>query len=92
MTSTRPRYFIGIDNGSQSSKVTVFDAHGRAVSEGRAALRPYDTPRPGVVEHPDDDLWTSIGEASRMVLHVGPNDWPLPLPVVAPPGQLALGL
>ncbi|MGW5861380.1 FGGY-family carbohydrate kinase [Streptomyces sp. NPDC055239] len=68
MTSTRPRYFIGIDNGSQSSKVTVFDAHGRAVSEGHAALRPYDTPRPGVVEHPDDDLWTSIGEASRAAM------------------------
>ncbi|MFE2055528.1 FGGY-family carbohydrate kinase [Streptomyces sp. NPDC059446] len=68
MTSTRPRYFIGIDNGSQSSKVTVFDAHGHAVSEGRAALRPYDTPRPGVVEHPDDDLWTSIGEASRAAM------------------------
>ncbi|MGK4585227.1 FGGY-family carbohydrate kinase [Kitasatospora sp. HPMI-4] len=68
MTSTRPRYFIGIDNGSQSSKVTVFDVHGRAVSEGRAALRPYDTPRPGVVEHPDDDLWTSIGEAGRAAM------------------------
>ncbi len=68
MSSVRPRYFIGIDNGSQSSKVTVFDTHGRAVSEGRAALRPYDTPRPGVVEHPDDDLWTSIGAASRAAL------------------------
>ncbi|MEV8317684.1 FGGY-family carbohydrate kinase [Streptomyces sp. NPDC059900] len=68
MSSTRPRYFIGIDNGSQSSKVTVFDDRGRAVSEGRAALRPYDTPRPGVVEHPDDDLWTSIGEASRAAM------------------------
>lgn len=68
MSSTRPRYFIGIDNGSQSSKVTVFDTHGRAVSEGHAALRPYDTPRPGVVEHPDDDLWTSIGAASRAAL------------------------
>lgn len=68
MSRTRPRYFIGIDNGSQSSKVTVFDEHGRAVSEGRAALRPYATPRPGVVEHPDDDLWTSIGEASRAAL------------------------
>jgi sugar (pentulose or hexulose) kinase len=55
-SSVRPRYFIGIDNGSQSSKVTVFDTHGRAVSEGRAALRPYDTPRPGVVEHPDEEL------------------------------------
>ncbi|WP_416477394.1 FGGY-family carbohydrate kinase [Streptomyces sp. LKA04] len=68
MSSARPRYLIGIDNGSQSSKVTVFGTDGRVVSEGRAALRPYDTPRPGVVEHPDDDLWTSIGAASRAAL------------------------
>ncbi|MFD7182606.1 FGGY-family carbohydrate kinase [Streptomyces sp. NPDC059904] len=68
------RYFIGIDNGSQSSKVTVFDEHGRAVCEGRQSLRPYATPRPGVVEHPDDDLWTSIGEASRRAMAGFPGD------------------
>ncbi|MFC8567865.1 FGGY-family carbohydrate kinase [Streptomyces sp. NPDC057245] len=68
MSRSRPRYFVGIDNGSQSSKVTVFDTEGRVVGEGRQALRPYDTRRPGVVEHPDDDLWTSIGAASRSAL------------------------
>ncbi|MFG3658637.1 FGGY-family carbohydrate kinase [Streptomyces sp. NPDC047706] len=68
------RYFIGIDNGSQSSKVSVFDEHGRVVSEGRSALRPYDTPRPGVVEHPDDDLWTSIGAAAREAMAAFPGD------------------
>ena len=62
------RYFIGIDNGSQSTKVTVFDDVGGIVCEGREALRPSDTPRPGVVEHPDDDLWTSIGVASRRAM------------------------
>lgn len=63
-----PRFLIGIDNGSQSSKVTVFDERGTAVASGRCALRPYSTPRTGVVEHPDDDLWTSIGTASRAAL------------------------
>ena len=29
------RYLIGIDNGSQSTKVTVFDERGRAVASGR---------------------------------------------------------
>jgi len=62
------RYFIGIDNGSQSSKVTIFDERGGVVCEGRQALRPNTTPRPGVVEHPDDDLWSSIGEASRRAM------------------------
>lgn len=69
-----PSYFIGIDNGSQSSKVTVFDEHGRAVCEGRQSLSPYDTPRPGVVEHPDDDLWTSIGAAARQAMAAFPGD------------------
>ncbi|RII15878.1 Autoinducer 2 kinase LsrK [Streptomyces sp. YIM 130001] len=68
------RYFIGIDNGSQSSKVTVFDTHGRTVSEGRQALRPYDTPRPGVVEHPGDDLWESITAAARQAMDAFPGD------------------
>ncbi|WP_423919300.1 FGGY-family carbohydrate kinase [Frigoribacterium sp. 2-23] len=62
------RYLIGIDNGSQSSKVTIFDEHGAVVSTGRCALRPSDMPAPGVVEHPDDDLWTSIGAAAREAL------------------------
>lgn len=62
------RYLIGIDNGSQSSKVTIFDEHGTAVSEGRVALQPNSTPRPGVVEHPDDDVWDSIAAACRVAM------------------------
>ncbi|MET7637816.1 FGGY-family carbohydrate kinase [Streptomyces sp. NPDC005438] len=68
------RYLIGIDNGSQSTKVTVFDEYGRPVCEGRQALRPYHTPRPGVVEHPDDDLWDSVGAASRTAMASFPGD------------------
>lgn len=59
-----PDYLLGIDNGSQSTKVVIFDTTGRPVAGGRAPLRPNDTPRPGVVEHPDDDLWHSICVAS----------------------------
>lgn len=64
----RPRLLVGIDNGSQSSKVTIFDEHGTAVASGRSPLRPYSTPVPGVVEHPDDDLWSSIQAASRQAM------------------------
>jgi len=62
------RYLVGIDNGSQSTKVCIFDAQGSIVSAGTCPLRPNDTPRPGVVEHPDDDLWSSIGTASRSAM------------------------
>ncbi len=63
-----PSYVIAIDNGSQSTKVSIVDQDGVVVSEARQALRPNSTPRPGVVEHPDDDIWDSIGVASRAAL------------------------
>ncbi|HXW80435.1 MAG TPA: FGGY-family carbohydrate kinase [Acidimicrobiales bacterium] len=69
------RYLIGIDNGSQSTKVSVFDEHGAVICEGRHALRPGDTPRPGIVEHPEDDLWFSVGVASRRAMRAFPGDF-----------------
>ncbi len=63
-----PRYIIAIDNGSQSTKVSIIDSDGEVVCEARQALRPSNTPRPGVVEHPDDDIWDSIGAASRAAM------------------------
>lgn len=61
-------YLIGIDNGSQSTKVSIFDEHGQVVASGRCPLRPNSTPRPGVVEHPDDDLWDSVSTACRQAM------------------------
>lgn len=59
------KYIIGIDEGSQSAKITIFDVKGNIVCEGRAPLRPYDLPQPGYVEHPDDDWWDAICKASK---------------------------
>lgn len=59
------KYIIGVDGGSQSSKVVVHDLEGNFVCEGRQVLRPMSRPRNGIVEHPDDDLWDSIAAASR---------------------------
>jgi sugar (pentulose or hexulose) kinase len=61
-------YFIGIDCGTQSAKVVVYDANGRTVARGQHLLRPMDRPRHGVVVHPDDDLFTSIAIASRAAM------------------------
>ena len=58
-------YLIGVDCGTQSAKVVVYDAAGNAVARGQKALRPMSRPRHGVAVHPDDDLWTSIAAASR---------------------------
>ena len=61
-------YLIGIDGGTQSTKVVVFDAEGNVVAEGREPLRPMSRPRHGVAFHPDDDLWDSLAAASRQAL------------------------
>src|SRR4051812_4930902 len=62
------RYIIAIDNGSQSTKVVIYDLLGNALAEGRQVLRAALRPRPGVVEHSGDDLWDSIIGASRQAL------------------------
>lgn len=56
---------MGIDEGSQSAKITIFDIEGNIVCEGKAPLRPYNLPKPGYVEHPDDDWWDAICKASK---------------------------
>lgn len=61
-------YVIAVDNGSQSTKVSIVDAHGTVHASARVALRPYGSPAPGRWEHPDDDLWTSIVAALRGAL------------------------
>ena len=58
-------YLIGVDCGTQSAKVIIYDAAGNPVARGQQALQPMSRPRHGVAVHPDDDLWESICVASR---------------------------
>jgi len=61
-------YLLGVDGGSQSTKVVVYDLQGEAVCQASVPLRPMSMPGPGVVEHPDDDLWDSLAGACRAAL------------------------
>ena len=61
-------YLLAIDNGSQSTKVTIFDARGHAVASARRRLKPYDTSVPGRAVHPGDDIWDSIQHACRAAM------------------------
>jgi sugar (pentulose or hexulose) kinase len=61
-------YLVGVDCGTQSAKVTIYDASGNALAEGRRALRPTSRPRHGVVVHPDEDVWDAVAAASRAAL------------------------
>ena len=61
-------YLLAIDNGSQSTKVTIFDTRGRPVASARRRLKPYDTSVPGHAIHPGDDIWDSIRYACRAAM------------------------
>ncbi|GAA0713229.1 FGGY-family carbohydrate kinase [Paraclostridium ghonii] len=62
------KYIIGVDNGSQSTKVSIFDLKGGEVAFGSWKLKNNLTPEPGIVVHPDDDLWDSIKMAIKKCL------------------------
>lgn len=57
------KYFIGIDSGSQSTKVAILDQLGREIVYSTSSLREYHCPAPGLAVHPDDDIWHSIKQA-----------------------------
>ena len=61
-------YLVGVDCGTQSAKVVVFDALGNPVARGQQVLRPMSRPHHGVAFHPDDDLWDAICIASRRAM------------------------
>lgn len=62
------QYIIGIDGGTQSTKVSLFDLDGNIVVEERVALRPLYSPDAETAEHPDDDLWDSLGQACQAMM------------------------
>lgn len=64
----RDKYIVGIDVGSQSAKVLIYDLKGNIAAKGRKKLAPMHLAENGVVEHPDDDLWDSLCEACRLAL------------------------
>lgn len=67
------RYLIGVDGGSQSTKVVIFDQEGRIVSQGKKELQPMILSPGGFVEHPGDDLYDSFVEASREAMSKFPG-------------------
>lgn len=56
----KEKYLIGVDSGSQSTKVYIFNQRGEIVSMASEGLKPMISRKPGWVEHPDDDLWDSL--------------------------------
>lgn len=63
------KYIVGIDGGSQSTKIVIFDFEGNVVGEGKKELRPMSLKDGGIVEHPGDDLWDSLCEAATEAMN-----------------------
>lgn len=59
----RDHYYIGVDSGSQSTKVSIINQRGEILRSAGRPLRPMINRAPGWVEHPDDDLWDSLKAA-----------------------------
>lgn len=61
------QYILALDQGTTSSRAIVFDHDGRIVS---AAHQEFEQilPRPGVVEHDPEAIWTSQSAVARQAL------------------------
>ena len=61
-------YFLAIDGGSQSTKISVIDDVGRVHASSRTPLQAYDLGPGGRAVHPGDDLWETLVDTCRSVL------------------------
>src|SRR3954449_276636 len=57
---------IGIDSSTTATKVIAWDAEGRAVAEGRAAI-PLSNPQPGWFEQEAADWWDAASASLRQL-------------------------
>lgn len=64
----KEKYILAIDGGSQSTKLTIFNLEGNIICEAGEKLRDMHLADGGIVEHPDDDLWTSLVCASQNLM------------------------
>lgn len=62
------KYIIGVDSGSQSTKVFIFNRKGEVVCSASEGLKPMMARKAGYVEHPEDDLWDSLKIVFRKVM------------------------
>lgn len=64
----KAEYIIGIDEGTQSAKIAVYDFSGRVLLSESEPLAPMRLAPGGVAEHPDDDFWQAICAASKRLM------------------------
>lgn len=68
MTNMRDVYFIGVDSGTQSTKVSMINQRGEVLLSSSQPLKPMLSRQKGWVEHPDDDLWDTTKAALKELM------------------------
>jgi sugar (pentulose or hexulose) kinase len=58
------KYIIGIDSGSQSTRVILYDSKGNRIAKGSAAHPKMLFPQQGWVEHGVNDIWDALRAAA----------------------------
>ncbi|HHW01717.1 MAG TPA: xylulose kinase [Thermoanaerobacterales bacterium] len=70
MSNLKPPYVIGIDLGTSSVKVGIFDLKGKPVAYGTEEY-PLYTPNPGWAEQRAEDWWFAICKSVRSAIEKG---------------------
>ena len=64
---------MGIDGGTQSAKVSIYNLTGQLVCSASQALKPLTMPAPNIAEHPADDVWDAIANACQQAMQQFPH-------------------
>lgn len=62
------KYLVGIDGGTQSTKVSIFDLEGNILYEEKTQLSRLYSPDADTAEHPGDDLWDSLKSTCKRLM------------------------
>jgi glycerol kinase len=62
------QYLLTIDQGTTSSRATLFDASGRVIKTAQRELSQY-YPADGWVEHEPNEIWAGVLSTCRAVIH-----------------------
>jgi glycerol kinase len=65
------KYILAIDQGTTGSRAVVYDKSGRCIASAYEEFSQY-FPAPGWVEHDPEEIWKSVGNSIRKVLHEVP--------------------
>jgi len=68
MTGSESKYFLTIDNGTQSVRALVFDQKGQMLAKSKINIKPYLEPQPGWAEQDPQYYWDSLCQACQQVL------------------------